>query len=193
MFFYIKMDKIKSNINDLKEILKFPRNFLARFFDELKAQYFTSRPEEKEKNIEIITNIESFEQEALSEWKSKSIRRFDQEIKSKEKQLNDNTKSAVFIMDQIEYLKYKIEKFVFSNKTIIFIDYESKLYDPFLLIVHEYVPKYSNGGIRDYLITRKDLIDYILCKRILYKKRNSVEIVKLASKKNRKFRFQWFK
>ena len=187
------MDKIKSNINDLKEILKFPRNFLARFFDELKAQYFTSRPEEKEKNIEIITNIESFEQEALSEWKSKSIRRFDQEIKSIEKQLNDNTKSAVFIMDQIEYLKYKIEKFVFSNKTIIFIDYESKLYDPFLLIVHEYVPKYSNGGIIDYLITRKDLIDYILCKRILYKKRNSVEIVKLASKKNRKFRFQWFK
>ena len=146
------MDKIKSNINDLKEILKFPRNFLARFFDELKAQYFTSRPEEKEKNIEIITNIESFEQEALSEWKSKSIRRFDQEIKSIEKQLNDNTKSAVFIMDQIEYLKYKIEKFVFSNKTIIFIDYESKLYDPFLLIVHEYVPKYSNGGIIERLL-----------------------------------------
>ena len=87
------MEEIKKQIDELKQKQQFPRYYLSKYFDELKAQVdikYALKLDEKEKYLEIIKNIESFEQDAYNKWNSKTITTFDNEINSIEEKLNIN-------------------------------------------------------------------------------------------------------
>ncbi len=117
------MNDTKDKIDELKQMQKFPKYYLSQYFDELKAQVDTKyalKLDEKEKYLEIITNIESFEQDVYNKWSSKSINTYDNEIKSIEDQLN--VLELTEINKIIDEVKYKIEKVLFFNKTILFIE-----------------------------------------------------------------------
>jgi tRNA(Glu) U13 pseudouridine synthase TruD len=84
------MNDIKDKIDELKQMQKFPNYYLSQYFGELKAQVDTKyalKEDERDKYLEIITNIESFEQNVYKKWSSKSINTYDNEIKSIEDQL----------------------------------------------------------------------------------------------------------
>ena len=117
------MNEIINQIDELKQMQKFPRYFLSKYFEELKTQVDTKyalKLDEKDKYLEIINNIESFEQEAYK--KCKSFNTFDKEIKSIEDKLNDSNLNE--ITQLIDELKYKIEKEIFLNKSIFFYEKE---------------------------------------------------------------------
>jgi hypothetical protein len=117
------MDEILDQTNELKQMQKFPRFHLSKYFDELKNEIdlkYAVKQNEQDKYIEIIKNIESFEQEAYK--KCKSFNTFDKEIKSIEDKLNDSNFTEMTQL--IDELKYKIEKVIFSNKSIFFYEKE---------------------------------------------------------------------
>ena len=114
------MDEILDQTNELKQMQKFPRFHLSKYFDELKNEIdlkYALKQDEQVKYLEIIKNIESFEQEAYK--KCKSFNTFDKEIKSIEDKLNDSNFTE--LAELIDELKFKIERVLFSNKTIFFI------------------------------------------------------------------------
>jgi hypothetical protein len=78
-------------IDELKQMQKFPRFYLSNYFDELKNEIdikYALKQDEQVKYLEIIKNIESFEQDAYK--KSKSFNTYDEEIKLIEDKLNDS-------------------------------------------------------------------------------------------------------
>ena len=110
------MNVIMNQIDELKKMQQFPRFYLSNYFDELKRQIdlkYALNLDEKDKYLEIIKNIELFEQDAYK--KCKSINTCDEEIKLIEDKLNDDT-NLTEIEQLIDELKYKIEKVLFSNK-----------------------------------------------------------------------------
>jgi hypothetical protein len=110
-------------IDELKQMQNFPRFYLSNYFDELKNEIdlkYAVEQDEQVKYLEIIKNIESFEQEAYK--KCKSFNTFDKEIKSIEDKLNDSNLNE--ITQLIDELKYKIEKEIFLNKSIFFYEKE---------------------------------------------------------------------
>jgi len=132
------MDEIKNQIDELKLMQQFPRYYLSKYFDELKAYVdtkFALRLDRKKRYLEIISIIESFEQDAYNKWKSKRINTYDNDIKLieeklnniksieerlndielVEEKLNNNPNNLTNITKQIDELKYKIEKILFSN------------------------------------------------------------------------------
>ncbi len=181
------MDVMINQIDELKQMQQFPRYHLSKYFDELKAQVDTKyalKLDEKDKYSEIINNIESFEQDAYNKWNSKRINAYDNEIKLIEDKLNNNlahtTKSfeevkhnLTNITKLIDEVKYKIEKMLFSNKSILFIDEKSRFYIrkgripySFLIIVNdEYI---SNNFIDSdiEILTRNKLNDFFFKKKI---------------------------
>jgi Leucine-rich repeat (LRR) protein len=167
------MNEIKEQIEKLKQMQQFPRYYLANYFEDLKAQvdlYFAKNlKEQKDKYLEIIRNIESFEQEAYNKWNSKSINTFDEEIKSIEENLDDYSNLS-YLSDLIDHFKYKIEKKMFSNKTILFIEQDSRFMrvfmgEPYLLIVND---EFFRKGIefQKKILTRNELSEFILYYKI---------------------------
>ena len=159
------MNEIINQIDELKQMQQFPRYFLSKYFEELKTQVDTKyalKLDEKDKYLEIINNIESFEQDAYNKWSSKRFNTYDDEIKLIEDKLKNNLNNVTEITKLIGEVKYKIEKIIFSNKTILFID-EKTRFNPksnsFLLIVNdEYI---SNSCIdndsNQNLLTRTEI------------------------------------
>ena len=118
------MNEILNQIGELKKMQQFPRYYLSQYFDDLKAQVDTKyalRLDEKDKYLEIINNIESFEQNAYNRWNDRRIKTYHDEINLIEEKLNNNF-SLTDITKLIDEIKYKIEKMLFSNKSILFID-----------------------------------------------------------------------
>jgi hypothetical protein len=109
------MNEIMNQIDELKLMQQFPRYFLSKYFEELKTQVDTKyalKLDKKDKYLEIINNIESFEQDAYNKWSSKGINTYDDEIKLIEDKLKNN-----YVFDftkQIGEVKYKIEKIIFN-------------------------------------------------------------------------------
>ena len=140
-------------IDELKQMQKFPRFYLSNFFDELKNQIdlkYAVKKNEQNKYIEIIKNIELFEQDAYK--KSKSFNTFDNEIKSIEYKLNDSNFTE--LAELIDELKFKIERVLFSNKTIFFYEKEKE----FLIIINdEYIRKKSFDYKSFEILTREKL------------------------------------
>jgi len=70
------MSELINQIDKLKQIKQFPRYHLSKYFDELKTKVdlkYALKLDEKEKYLEIIKNIETFENNAYNKWNSKSI------------------------------------------------------------------------------------------------------------------------
>jgi hypothetical protein len=182
--YFKTMNEIINQINELKQMQKFPRYHLSKYFDELKAQVDTKyslKLDEKEKYLKITSNIESFEQTAYNKWKSKSINTYDTEINSIEGKFNNNLTDITKLIDEV---KFKIEKMLFSNKSILFIektnfDFVSNL---FLLIINdEYIPT-KNCIINDFdqkLVTRNELNDFILKGKLKKINLNSTNVINL--------------
>jgi len=180
----IKMNEILNQIDELKQMQKFPNYHLSKYFDELKAQVdikYAPKLDEKEKYLEIISNIESFEQDSYNKWHNKRINTYDNEIKLIEEKLNNNSTNLTDITNLIDKVKYKIEKMLFSNKSILFIDEKSRFYIasyPFLLIINdEYISKSCKDNyFNDKLFTRIELNDCIL--------RNKLDFIKISSSRS---------
>ena len=149
-------------IDELKQMQNFPRFYLSNYFDELKNEIdlkYAVEQDEQVKYLEIIKNIESFEQEAYK--KCKSFNTFDKEIKSIEDKLNDSNLNE--ITQLIDELKYKIEKILFSNKSIFFYDLVYNDYSFLIIINDEYIRK--NNCVEYYymlkLLTKNKLNGWI--------------------------------
>jgi hypothetical protein len=163
-----KMDEIKKQIDELKQMQQFPRYYLSKYFDQLKAQVdvkYVLKLDEKEKYLEIIRHIESFEKDAYNKWNSKSINTFDNEINSIEEKLKINL-NLTDITKLIDEVKYRIEKTLFSNKSILFI--EKPIFDcvsnSFLLIINDEYISTKNCLNNDFdlkLVKRNELNDFI--------------------------------
>jgi len=147
-------------------------NEVINQIDELKAQVDTKyalKLDEKDKYLEIINKIESFEQAAYNNWSSKRINTYDNEIKLIEDQLI--VLDLTEITKLIDEVKYNIEKITFSNKSILFIDEKSRFYfnsNSFLLIINDEYIRISciDKDSDDKLITRKEFNDFILMEKL---------------------------
>jgi hypothetical protein len=117
------MNVLIEEIDELKQMQKFPRLYLSNYFDDLKNEIdlkYAVKQDEQVKYLEIIKIIELFEQDAYK--KSKLFNIFDNEIKLIEDKLN--VLNLIEITQLIDELKYKIEKKIFSNKSILFYEKE---------------------------------------------------------------------
>jgi hypothetical protein len=142
------MKDLKTKINELKTMQTTPEYFLYKYFDALKLEVdlkFASIKEDREKEdyIEIIDAIKAFEQERYNNIKQ--LNDFDEQIMSLETQLNELDNLDVNLMDvdykrwmlffSIDKIKYKIERKLFSNKSILFINDYNKEKKSFLIII----------------------------------------------------------
>jgi len=157
----------------------YPRFYLSKYFDDLKTQidlYYALKLHEKNKYLEIITKVESFEQEAYKKWNFKRINAYDNEIDLIEVKFNQPD-----ITRLIDVVKYKIESTLLSKKSILFIDEKSRFSranspEPFLLIINdEYITK--NRVFDHELFTRIELNDDTLKKKL--QKKNHKNILEL--------------
>ncbi len=176
------MNLIKDQIDEFKQMQKFPRFHLSNYFDELKRQIdlkYVLNFNEKDKYLEIIKNIELFEQEAYK--KCKPINTFDNEINSIENELNDL--NLIEIEQLIDELKFKIEKVLFSNKSIFFYEEYSLL----IILNDEYIRKKCIDSESMEILTREKLIAWILkdlIKRTVDNQNNEIIEFKSDSKCN---------
>ncbi len=172
ILFITKMNELINQIDKLKQIQQFPRYHLSKYFDELKTKVdlkYALKLDEKEKYLEIIKNIETFEQNAYNKWNSKSINTFDNEINLIEEKLKNNL-NITDVLNLIDEVKFKIEKILFSNRSILFIDEKSSAsISSFLLIVNdEFIStERCNYNNSDYsFLTREKLNDFILKEKL---------------------------
>ncbi len=120
-----EINEIINQIEELKQMQRFPRYYLSKYFEELKTQVDTKyalKLDEKDIYLEIINSIKSFEKDAYNKWSSNSINKHDDEIKLIQDKLYYNLNNIIETTKVIGELKLKIEKMKFSNKTILFID-----------------------------------------------------------------------
>ncbi len=106
------MNEIINQIEELKQMQRFPRYYLSKYFEELKTQVDTkyaykAYADEKDKYLEIIKKIESFEQDAYKKWSSKDINKYDDEIRLIEDKLNNNSNNVTDITKLIGKVKFK--------------------------------------------------------------------------------------
>ena len=166
-------------IDELKQMQNFPRFYLYNYFDELKNEIdlkYAAKQDEQNKYIEIIKNIELFEQDAYK--KCKSFNTYDEEIKLIEDKLNDSNLNE--ITQLIDELKYKIERVLFS---IFFYDKGTK-YSFLVIINDEYIKKERNHYGYDYdlrILTKEKLNSRILIDRTTNKDNINVLNISIAS------------
>jgi Leucine-rich repeat (LRR) protein len=179
------MNVLKEEINELKQMQKFPRFHLSNYFDKLKNEIdlrYAFKQVAKDIYLEIIKIIELFEQDAYKTCKS--INTFDNEIKSIEDKLS--VLNLIEISKLIDELKYKIEREIFSNKSIFFYekdrDYDNDVDDD------KQQKKYSFLIIINDKYIRKRCIDYDSLKILTKEKLNAwilTEIIKKPTIKKR--------
>ncbi len=194
------MNKIilKSRFEELNQMIQTPIVFLANYFIDLKTQVdleYSLKLNEKDKYLEIINQIELFEQNVYKNLKSKSINnKFNKEIQSLEEQLNDSNINETFIL--LDELKYEFEKILFSNKSILFtndlfcqIKHDSiHLISPawpnkqslkFAFIINDEYLRKSTIYSESFYLTREKLIDYFFKKCIFTMKKIDSNIVNI--------------
>jgi len=165
------MNKNASNeeIEELKSMQNYPKLYAANYFEDLKNKVdltFIAKDNEnneQDKYLEIINKIESFEQETYN--KIKPFNTFDNEIN-----LITNT-------NEIDEIKYKIEKIIFSNKSILFLNdllfIEDKRFFfnenniKILLILNDIYLKINNNNNNDLIHFNRDKLIYNFVKDLL--------------------------
>jgi hypothetical protein len=115
--------------------------------------------------MQIIQEIQSFESACLK--LAKTIYDFDEEILITEHQLVEEIIQENQIAAKIDFIENKIEKILFSNKTILFLNNYGKEKQSFLLIINdEYLRK---KDIDDFI---KDHIEPVIINFTKYVNRN---------------------
>lgn len=174
---------IKNQIQTLKTMQKYPRFYLANYFDDLKKEVdliFTQNLEENDLNylqlIEVIKPFNKFFEQEKENYKEiiSIIESFEQDSYNKIKPFNTfkNEIHQLTSLDNhlIDEIKYKIEKTLFSNKSIMFIKgFEYKLHyrqtdwKKFLLLINdEYLRKTTIDDEKLDNFNREKLIAYFL-------------------------------
>ena len=143
---------MEQTIAELKSIQSHPKFYLANYFQELKTKvdfvFNSEKLNEKAKYLEIINEIESFEQEC---YKIKPFT-FSKEIESVKKD-----------RQSLDDLKYRIEMKLFQNKSILFLNNYGCFRRTFLLIINdEYLRKSTFDNTSCEYFNREQLIAYIL-------------------------------
>jgi hypothetical protein len=123
------MNKLNTNFNELKLMRNYPKMYLINYLTDLQMNL---NKEEKE-NYSKVLKIIQFSNNLNSEIKFKAI---DKEIKFIEQLLTNNSIDLEAInktMKSIDKIKYKIEKLIFSDETIVllfknYIDYINLLF-----------------------------------------------------------------
>ena len=123
------MNKLNTNFNELKLMRNYPKMYLINYLTDLQMNL---NKEEKE-NYSKVLKIIQFSNNLNSEIKFKAI---DKWIKFIEQLLTNNSIDLEAInktMKSIDKIKYKIEKLIFSDKTIVllfknYIDYINLLF-----------------------------------------------------------------
>ena len=123
------MNKLNTNFNELKLMRNYPKMYLINYLTDLQMNL---NKEEKE-NYSKVLKIIQFSNNLNSEIKFKAI---DKWIKFIEQLLTKNSIDLEAInktMKSIDKIKYKIEKLIFSDKTIVllfknYIDYINLLF-----------------------------------------------------------------
>lgn len=193
------MNKIifKNRFEELNLIIQTPILFLANYFIDLKTQVdfeYSLKLHEKDKYIEIINQIELFEENAYKNLKSKCFNKFNKEIQSLEEQLNDlNINKTLILLDE---LQYDFEKILFSNKSILFTNdlfcqikhdsihfispaWPNKEILKFAFIINDEYLRKSTIYSESFYLTREKLIDYFFKKNIFKMKKIDSKIVNL--------------
>ena len=127
------MNKIKTQLNEIKLMQQAPNLYLAKYFIDLKAEVdleYILKPIIKKIYLKIIEDIELFENDAYKRYnlykKSKLHKPNNthcNEIELIEEQLNNNKIDCLNIeqiLKSLDQLKYEFEKILFSNKTYFF-------------------------------------------------------------------------
>lgn len=137
------MNQIKSELEELKIMQKHPKIYLSNYFNDLLSKIyleFIIKEEIKQKWLEIKEKIQLFESKSLEQIKPFTT--FDNEIDSIEEKLQNNSIDLEQAVKLIDDLKLKIEKILFSNKTILFMNDYGLEKKSFLLIINdEYLRK----------------------------------------------------
>jgi len=163
---------MEDEVAQLKSIFEIPKLYLADFFIDLKSkvdlsfvtQKINLETENKIKWLEIIKRIESFEQDT---YKRSSL--INQQFKQEINQFESNKSSIL-------ELRNKIEKCLFANKTICFIQ------KSLIIVDDEYMSSnsiYSNPEV--LLLTNEKIKVIHLLKTQL---RSSLHIIELSLKFN---------
>jgi len=151
-----KLNTAKNSLSELKSIHDLPRLYLADYFtsmfDEVDMAFTQKKMPTVTMNtkwIEILKRIESFGKECMRRTTATTGNQFaqvsnetKQNIQQIETQLNTLTTSPNKILKQIEAERLKMEKILFGNKTIIFMNDYGWPRKTFLVIVtDEYISK----------------------------------------------------
>jgi len=151
-----KLNTAKNSLSELKSIHDLPRLYLADYFtsmfDEVDMAFTQKKMPTVTMNtkwIEILKRIESFGKECMRRTTATTGNQFaqvsnetKQNIQQIEIQLNTLTTSPNKILKQIEAERLKMEKILFGNKTIIFMNDYGWPRKTFLVIVtDEYISK----------------------------------------------------
>lgn len=117
------MNKVKRAIEELRIMQQHPKFYLANYFSDLKREIDLEFIPVNENYLEIINMIEKTEMDSYNN--AKKFNTFENQIDFIEQQLdNNNNNSNSHLNDllrSIDEIRYKIEKCLHSNKTIIFL------------------------------------------------------------------------
>lgn len=137
----LEQNKLIKDLEDLKFITKCPRLYLSDYFSELRNQIdlvyaarqtdeYYNREENDKAWLEIVKRVETLEEECQ---KKITFKRFKIDnsskmelIEAKIRNLNENSNE---IEEMIQKEKSEIEKILFLNKTVLFLNSENYFFD----------------------------------------------------------------
>ena len=167
------MDKKDFQIEELKSMQLYPKLYLSKYFSDLKRDVnlvFELKLDKNYEFLEIINTIDLIENTTIN--KIKPFDTFNKDIQSIEGQQNDL--NSLIIIDEI---KYEIERILFSNKSILFMNnYKNNTF--LLIIKDEYLRKINSNDNNRYF-NRENLIEYFLKEKLNKIDINNLNILSL--------------
>ncbi len=127
-----------NEFNQLHKLYHVPEIYLSSFFGELRTKIENELKDKLEENSMLISFLIRYE--AKIKEKIRTINKFEKDFKSIEENIEKTT------VKEINHLKFKIERYLFSNKTLMFIKSYDNLKNVLFLINDIYL---SERRIRD--------------------------------------------
>ncbi len=170
------MDKIDFQIEELNSMQLYPKMYLSKYFSDLKRDVnlvFELKLDKKDEFEEIINTIELIENTAIN--KIKPFDTFNKDIQLLVEQQKDL--NSLIVIDE---LKYEIERILFSNKSILFMNnYKNNTF--LLIIKDEYLRKINTNDDdnNNRYFNRENLIEYFLKEKLNKIDINNLNILSL--------------